>query len=254
ERALEQAKKNRASDAELIVAEENLARLKEEAVAPTKQLIDLEKELADLEASYPDLIRDVKDAELDLMEAQLNRINAVKKASEALQELQKKGIQEFIKWAEAAGIDSGPLLDLIVPDSNGGGGGGDGTTYTVKQGDTLGKIAAAFGTTWQKIYELNKAIIGSNPNLIKIGQKLKIPGRASGGPMEANMPYIVGEKGPELVIPRRDSTVVPNGAFGGEVSVEINFTSPVTPETAREAGRQAAQEFFKQLSYTNVVR
>lgn len=46
--------------------------------------------------------------------------------------------------------------------------------YTVVKGDTLEKIAKKFNTTWDKIYELNKNVIGDNPNLIKIGQKLKV--------------------------------------------------------------------------------
>lgn len=48
-------------------------------------------------------------------------------------------------------------------------------TITVKPGDSLSKIAAANGTTWQKIYELNKGVVGSNPNLIRPGQQLKMP-------------------------------------------------------------------------------
>ncbi len=51
----------------------------------------------------------------------------------------------------------------------------DGTNnYTIVSGDTLVKIARHFNTTWDKIYKLNKDIIGSDPNLIKIGQKLRI--------------------------------------------------------------------------------
>ena len=46
--------------------------------------------------------------------------------------------------------------------------------YTVKSGDTLAKIARNYNTTWQKIYEKNKNIIGSNPNIIKAGQVLTI--------------------------------------------------------------------------------
>ena len=47
-------------------------------------------------------------------------------------------------------------------------------TYTVKSGDTLSGIASKYGTTWQKIYNDNKSVIGSNPNLIKPGQVLTI--------------------------------------------------------------------------------
>lgn len=46
--------------------------------------------------------------------------------------------------------------------------------YTVKSGDTLSEIANKYGTTWQNIYNNNRDIIGSNPNLIKPGQVLKI--------------------------------------------------------------------------------
>lgn len=46
--------------------------------------------------------------------------------------------------------------------------------YIVKSGDNLSKIAKKFNTTWQKIYENNKKTIGSNPNKIKIGQRLVI--------------------------------------------------------------------------------
>lgn len=45
-------------------------------------------------------------------------------------------------------------------------------TYTVKSGDSLSKV---FGKDWRKVYEANKKVIGSNPNIIKPGQKLVIP-------------------------------------------------------------------------------
>jgi nucleoid-associated protein YgaU len=46
--------------------------------------------------------------------------------------------------------------------------------YIVKGGDSLFKIAAAYGISWNDIFEANKDII-SNPDLIKPGWKLKIP-------------------------------------------------------------------------------
>lgn len=47
-------------------------------------------------------------------------------------------------------------------------------TYTVKPGDNLSAIAAKFGTTWQKIYSDNRAVIGDNPSMIYPGQVLVI--------------------------------------------------------------------------------
>jgi len=46
--------------------------------------------------------------------------------------------------------------------------------YIVKQGDNLSSIAEKYNTTWQKIYNDNREVIGDNPNLIKPGQKLII--------------------------------------------------------------------------------
>ena len=52
-----------------------------------------------------------------------------------------------------------------------------------------------------------------------------ITGRASGGPVSAGQPYIVGEKGPELIVPDYSGYVVPNHKMGGgEVKVETNIT------------------------------
>jgi len=34
-------------------------------------------------------------------------------------------------------------------------------------------------------------------------------GRASGGPVSAGQPYLVGERGPELIVPASDATVIP---------------------------------------------
>jgi hypothetical protein len=48
-----------------------------------------------------------------------------------------------------------------------------------------------------------------------------VPGRAAGGPVSSNRPYIVGEVGPELFVPSSSGNIVPNSALGGSV---INLT------------------------------
>lgn len=45
--------------------------------------------------------------------------------------------------------------------------------YTVKEGDTLGNIARINNTTWEGLWEINKATV-SDPNMIYIGQKIII--------------------------------------------------------------------------------
>lgn len=53
-----------------------------------------------------------------------------------------------------------------------------GDTYTVVKGDYLWKLAKRYygdGMKWHKIYDANKAVIGSDPNLIFPGQVFVIP-------------------------------------------------------------------------------
>lgn len=48
--------------------------------------------------------------------------------------------------------------------------------------------------------------------------------RAMGGPVDAGTPYLVGEQGPEIFMPRGAGTIVPNHAFGGgTTNITINM-------------------------------
>lgn len=68
-------------------------------------------------------------------------------------------------------------------------------------------------------------------------------GRATGGPVQAGMAYMVGEAGPELFVPNQGGTVIPNGG------VTINVPparDPIT--TARDAQwKRAILETFRSL-------
>lgn len=59
-----------------------------------------------------------------------------------------------------------PTVSTTTPSS------GSDTVYTVKAGDTLSSIASKHGTTYQELAAYNGI---SNPNLIHVGQKIKIP-------------------------------------------------------------------------------
>lgn len=51
----------------------------------------------------------------------------------------------------------------------------------------------------------------------------RMGGRAAGGPVSAGTPYIVGERGPELFMPGRSGTIIPNGAGGGDLHATFVF-------------------------------
>jgi hypothetical protein len=70
-------------------------------------------------------------------------------------------------------------------------------------------------------------------------------GRAAGGPVIANQPYIVGERGPELVIPRSSGMVLNHdktkAAIGGSNDVTVNNNISVTGSDAAMVRAEVAK-------------
>lgn len=60
---------------------------------------------------------------------------------------------------------------------------------------------------------------------------------ASGGSVSLNKRYIVGEKGPELFVPKSNGTIIPNNALGGSPNVAVNVINQTgTNATAEQQG------------------
>jgi LysM repeat protein len=70
-------------------------------------------------------------------------------------------------------------------------------TYTVQPGDTLGKVAAKYCTTWTVIYNLNRNVI-YNPNVIYPGMVLTVPLNCSGNDGGGPVPGTCTDYGPML--------------------------------------------------------
>ena len=71
-------------------------------------------------------------------------------------------------------------------------------TYTIQQGDSHSLIAEKFygdgsDTSWRKIYEANKAEIGSDPTLLQAGTILVIPSKNEGGSVSSDLIHRVVE-------------------------------------------------------------
>lgn len=94
-------------------------------------------------------------------------------------------------------------------------------TYTVVRGDTLSSIARRFGTSTTAIAQLNGI---TNPNLIFVGQVLRIPGGGTPPPGDTNPPPADdgGDDGGD-VAPPPPSNVGGGFELGGQV---ITFSYP----------------------------
>ena len=84
----------------------------------------------------------------------------------------------------------------------------------------------------------------------------KLPGRASGGPVTGGRPYIVGERGSELFVPKMSGQIIPNNQLGGgntvvNVSVDAKGTQsqgdePSAQQLGRLIGAAVNAELIKQ--------
>lgn len=58
--------------------------------------------------------------------------------------------------------------------------------------------------------------------------------KAIGGPVQAGSPYIVGERGPEMFVPSRSGSIVPNNKMGGGMVVNVDARGASDPAAVRQ--------------------
>jgi hypothetical protein len=76
-----------------------------------------------------------------------------------------------------------------------------------------------------------------------IGSVLGLPGRATGGPVAPDRPYLVGERGPELFVPTSAGRVETGTGSPREVRVSIHVATPRGSDAP-----QALQRFSRQVA------
>ena len=75
-----------------------------------------------------------------------------------------------------------------------------------------------------------------------MGAAFLIPGMATGGAVQSGAPYIVGERGPELFVPRTAGAIVPNGAGGQRIVISHSTTNYIDARSDRaQVGQAVAQ-------------
>jgi len=85
-----------------------------------------------------------------------------------------------------------------------------GVTVALGYGPILGPLLAGL-------------IVAAGAAQIATIRNQKYQGRATGGLVQGNTPYVVGEKGPELMVPNRTGTIVPNNQLMGGKNVNVTF-------------------------------
>src|SRR5262245_48965201 len=109
---------------------------------------------------------------------------------------------------------------LAIPSTTAGAGSG---SYEVRSGDTLGTIAARHGTSVAAIVKLNGL---ENPNLIRIGQVLKVPTGSGGGSAGVKTPA----GGATTHVVRAGETVSAIATRYGITSAQISSANGLTSD------------------------
>jgi len=77
---------------------------------------------------------------------------------------------------------------------------------------------------------------------------------AEGGPANANTPYIVGERGPELFVPRSAGTVIPNNQMsnmGSTTNVTNNYISAIDVKSFENRLLESSNTIWAGYQYAN---
>jgi lambda family phage tail tape measure protein len=79
--------------------------------------------------------------------------------------------------------------------------------------------------------------------------------RANGGPVDAGMPYMVGERGPEVIVPRSNGTVIPNNqlgsAMGGQTNVTNNYINAIDVKSFETKLLESSNTIWAGYQYAN---
>ena len=70
----------------------------------------------------------------------------------------------------------------------------------------------------------------SGSNTVPASSMPSIKGKAAGGSVIANVPYMVGERGPELFVPQVAGTIVPNNRSSQNITVNVYAPSAIDKE------------------------
>lgn len=240
------------------------------------------------DTSYPTVIKPTAEQAKMISEAQrkLNEVMAeAERLTRSVMTDEETRAANIADWTEKlnAGLISQETYNRLMRESKGHITGvvkvmGEAAKQTKTLGDTVQQVgqdmADALGSAVLNADSLTGALGGVLQRLAQIGMqdafgsifsyldfgslfggggKAKIGARASGGPVIGGMPYLIGERGPELFVPSGNGSVVSNGDLrsagaggGGGVSVSIAIDARGADAGAEQRLRAAAAEIKDQ--------
>lgn len=177
---------------------------------------------------------------------QVEGLAFVRAEQERLNEEQAKVKQSFEEWNDTAKSAVGGFLQDLQ----------NGVSLADALHNALDKVLdKLIEVGLNSIFDSQTGIFGSSGGGFNLLSLLGIGARATGGPVSANKAYLVGEKGPELMVPGSAGTIIPNSRLAaasaspvtnsGAQGLDIHFVADVdgngniTPYVTRVARRES---------------
>jgi hypothetical protein len=120
---------------------------------------------------------------------------------------------------------------------------------------SLADAGSRFKGIWENLPKPIKFMMEHTPNLFAITKYMMTPkGKATGGPVQRNTPYMVGENGPEMFVPSGSGSIRTNRqTMGGGGTTIINLNGIVDADSARKSIERVLQNSGKRLGAVNLT-
>lgn len=211
-------------------------------------IADLELELQKVQAvgaardeiiTKEKILQELRHANVDAISAEGQKIEELVKAIDAAAKEQEQVLQAMQDFRSVADAGLGSLVDDLM----------NGVDAAEALQNSLQNMLSTIAQIAQK--QLLDSLFGGGAagggGLGALIGGLFGGARAGGGPISAGRPYLVGEKGPELVVPESAGYVVPNGALGrsgGEANITINNMSGGAVSTEQRTTANGGREWL----------
>jgi hypothetical protein len=188
-----------------------------------------------------DKINSNQEERIGLLQAQINGTEEEFRLNQAIKEIKEKGLlpadEERLINAERQIHAMDKQAKLLAEQRQFA----EEIGKTIKNGITNSILEAVEGTKSlsESLSGVLRQLAGMflNAGIGSIGKSLKIPGFANGGRPPVGRPSLVGERGPELFVPDRSGTIIPNHAMGS-TSVVVNVDASGTEVQGNQGGAE----------------
>ena len=235
--AAEKLAKQKAAAQALLLTKKQEALLLTATTEQERESLQLTIEKFNLNRQFPDLSEAELQALRDQLQTNFNLTQQQKEKLEAAKALKKQ--QEIINglFEQAGQTISTAIVDSLMQAKS---------------------VTEALGGALQGIgRQLLQLGVNSLLKLAFPGSSLfsALPGFANGGRPPVGRPSVVGERGPELFVPDRAGTILPNGAGMGSTTITVNVDASETSADAssgqgaqlgKAIGLAVQQELLKQ--------